>query len=549
MSGDFLYIMVGNGGDFINIPSQPFDCLSQAYEVSVRDVTVLAGGWDNVRPGKTNKIQLRSVEKTTTCYIKPGYYTDYRVLVKEINAQIDKHPSEIGYIGFVPHDNELTKDDDDDMPPPPPPQTPPHKTDKWLKRKRDEIVDAQKEIDGIKIKQVELNTEIDENRFKIQFYSEKNKEAISLGQRLRNEQQIERYISENEILYRQRNIIATRLTELNSIINNIEQEIETTPVKTLYRHKSEAWLLYTRSLQAWLVKKIAATTKHDEESYETWLLNLNTQIKYSIIDASPTPTTWKQPFASTTKYLYQQFELAYLYHYIIYEANMKQFTRRYNEIVQGQLKDIMELAPKTIADHYDFDDNSNVELNVIRQIYRWCEDVIIEPPPSPPPPQPSTTTTTMQQTSGRLILYEESSGNILLYYTSKSKSKLKFSKEMAYTLGIIDRFGESNPWLLDGWWTRQIDSFIISRNNVSMLWIFADFIECMTVGDKSLPLLKVIPVDVESGMLLHNVFVMTDYRPVVRQHLKQLRICIKDGLNSTININSQVILSLHFRRV
>ena len=128
-----------------------------------------------------------------------------------------------------------------------------------------------------------------------------------------------------------------------------------------------------------------------------------------------------------------------------------------------------------------------------------------------------------------------------------TETTIKFCKEFAYMLGIISNINMPVPIIKLGhkFDLSKIDMY---RNTLTILWVFADFIDPTIVGPYLAPILRMVPIQLSSGNLEHQMFGLQYYLPVKRMHLQHFRIQIKEILNGpNIRIRGNVIIPLHFR--
>jgi hypothetical protein len=126
--------------------------------------------------------------------------------------------------------------------------------------------------------------------------------------------------------------------------------------------------------------------------------------------------------------------------------------------------------------------------------------------------------------------------------------RLTFCNELALLLGIVPRIAAPTVAIKAGWQieTSKID---VHRNNLPMMWVFADFVGKTMFGTAMLPLLRLVPIQVESGNLEHSMFSLQYYLPVQHNRIQQFAITIREHWNDShpIKIIGSVIIVLHFR--
>ena len=124
--------------------------------------------------------------------------------------------------------------------------------------------------------------------------------------------------------------------------------------------------------------------------------------------------------------------------------------------------------------------------------------------------------------------------------------QIQFCKELAFLLGTIDALTMPLPWLQNSWHTLK-ENIDPKRNNLSMLWLFGDFVGNTIIGNLQLPMLRFVPIKVGSGIMEHAIFSTQHYVRVKRCKVQNLRITFKESLlGDTLNVSEPVALTLHF---
>ena len=131
----------------------------------------------------------------------------------------------------------------------------------------------------------------------------------------------------------------------------------------------------------------------------------------------------------------------------------------------------------------------------------------------------------------------------------KTETKITFSKEVAYLLGIIPTITTPVPPIANGWKIEQ-SKIDLNRNNLTLLWVFADFISPTIVGNYLLPIIRMVPIQTHSGSVEHSMFALQYYVPVKQAKFADFRITIRDRLDGQpMKIRGIVTISLHFRTI
>ena len=125
--------------------------------------------------------------------------------------------------------------------------------------------------------------------------------------------------------------------------------------------------------------------------------------------------------------------------------------------------------------------------------------------------------------------------------------QIQFCKELAFLLGAIDALTMPLRWLKNSWNTPK-ENIDPKRNNLSMLWLFGDFVGNTIIGNLQLPMLRFVPIKVGSGIMEHAIFSTQHYVRVKRCKIQNLRITFKETLlGDTLHVSEPAALTLHFR--
>jgi hypothetical protein len=128
------------------------------------------------------------------------------------------------------------------------------------------------------------------------------------------------------------------------------------------------------------------------------------------------------------------------------------------------------------------------------------------------------------------------------------KIKIRFSRELAYLIGVVDSMLDIVPWIEDGW-VGQVKYFDLLKNTLPLIWVFADFVGTTIIGNLREPLLRMVPIQVGSGILEHSIFAADQYVGVKRKRMQALRVYIRDSIlaSQPLKIQGRIVLTLHFR--
>ena len=128
-----------------------------------------------------------------------------------------------------------------------------------------------------------------------------------------------------------------------------------------------------------------------------------------------------------------------------------------------------------------------------------------------------------------------------------SDTAVTFYKKIAYLLGVIPTITSPVPAIKDGWKIEQSKTDL-TRNNLTLLWVFADFIAPTTCANKLLPIIRMVPIQAQQGYLEHQMFALQYYIPVRRTRFQQFGISIREHWDKQpIKIRGIVTSTLHFR--
>src|SRR3977135_342416 len=92
---------------------------------------------------------------------------------------------------------------------------------------------------------------------------------------------------------------------------------------------------------------------------------------------------------------------------------------------------------------------------------------------------------------------------------------ITFCKELAYLLAVIPTITSPVPAIKGGWKVEQ-SKIDLARNNLILLWVFADFITPTTCANKLLPIMRMVPIQAQQGFLDHQMVDLEYYIPVRR---------------------------------
>src|SRR5258707_817993 len=120
-----------------------------------------------------------------------------------------------------------------------------------------------------------------------------------------------------------------------------------------------------------------------------------------------------------------------------------------------------------------------------------------------------------------------------IYLGGNKGLEIQFCTELAHLFGMIETMTAPLPWITAAapmWNMPDID---IKRNNISKLWMFADFVRNTIIGPLQKPLLRYAPIRVGSGVLEHSVFSIHQYAKCKMSTFSSLRITFYEELSES----------------
>lgn len=88
------------------------------------------------------------------------------------------------------------------------------------------------------------------------------------------------------------------------------------------------------------------------------------------------------------------------------------------------------------------------------------------------------------------------------------------------------------------------------RHGINSLYIYSDIIQCRTVGDSSVPLLRVIPASGTHGEIQSVSYLNVHYLPLQKKCFDTIQIYIADDAGELVPFEGgRSVVTLHFRRV
>jgi hypothetical protein len=129
------------------------------------------------------------------------------------------------------------------------------------------------------------------------------------------------------------------------------------------------------------------------------------------------------------------------------------------------------------------------------------------------------------------------------------KASLTFCAELAYLLGIVPKLTSLVPPIYNG---KEIygEDIDLTRNNLTLMWVCADFIHPTMFGPHQANILRLAPLQYETGALQHSIFALQHYVRVKSRKIQEFGVCIKEHLDGEpLKLVDKVVITLHFRTV
>ena len=147
---------------------------------------------------------------------------------------------------------------------------------------------------------------------------------------------------------------------------------------------------------------------------------------------------------------------------------------------------------------------------------------------------------------GGYFEYREADGKLQFKSSSRSGvTAVLLSKQLACLAGV-------GPHSTRYTWIERDDVLPnpvnLYTNNLSLLWVYADFIEHTYVNDTMQPLLKLVAIDDSTNQIINKVIANHIYVPVKRRKFQQLNLTFKANPTDTppLILHNTVRFILHF---
>lgn len=136
------------------------------------------------------------------------------------------------------------------------------------------------------------------------------------------------------------------------------------------------------------------------------------------------------------------------------------------------------------------------------------------------------------------------SHNQKVILTMQPSMTIRLSEKLSTILGIETfRPSSTSESLVKSTYTCDIEG------GLHALYMYADIVECTSVGDSVVPLLRVIQITGQRGEMTHIQYERPRYVPVQKKEFDSIEIDIRDDLGQPVSFDSgKLIVILHFRR-
>src|SRR6266853_883900 len=124
--------------------------------------------------------------------------------------------------------------------------------------------------------------------------------------------------------------------------------------------------------------------------------------------------------------------------------------------------------------------------------------------------------------------------------------QVSFSPEINYILGLTSGVYDRQTKLISTGFEFD-DSINCNRNTISLLWIYADFVNSTVLGPIRDRLLALVTVNETTGWVDHRILAKQYYVPVQRCRYASLGFNICSDPGTTMEILSTITLVLHFK--
>ena len=140
-------------------------------------------------------------------------------------------------------------------------------------------------------------------------------------------------------------------------------------------------------------------------------------------------------------------------------------------------------------------------------------------------------------------------------YNADSKYNIHPCDELALQMGGIHKKGavlflQNGDYVhwINNTWKMEVSKIKPTLKLLQMISVYADFIENTMIGPNVAPLLRIVPIQFESGIVEHVMFSLQYYIPVKRCKIREFGITIREGVNGHVmNLRDVVTIILHFR--
>jgi hypothetical protein len=129
--------------------------------------------------------------------------------------------------------------------------------------------------------------------------------------------------------------------------------------------------------------------------------------------------------------------------------------------------------------------------------------------------------------------------------------KIRFSRELQFQLGFTDYISNDVGWIevpgqMSGSPSNPID---VNRSTFHCLWVFCDIVKNSFVGEKRMPVLKLMPVSAFYENIHAETFGSPEFRPIATHNISTVRVWISNShTGHPIKMNGTSSVKLVFER-
>ena len=133
------------------------------------------------------------------------------------------------------------------------------------------------------------------------------------------------------------------------------------------------------------------------------------------------------------------------------------------------------------------------------------------------------------------------------HVTRKASIRIKSQCELELSPTLERILGMPNHPMSAG--THQGVHVVDVNQGFYSLYIYCDVVEARPVGDCQVPLLRIVPIEGESGQMITKTYEHIQYIPLLRKHFKTIEIDIKKDTGESVPFElGKLVVTLHFRK-